>query len=204
MRRQLRLALALAVVFLAGAACAAGPIPASGPTPTPCARNCPPPALSNSGGHVVSRNHFTLTYFDPWSIQDSSSSSVTLGAQSDFGAITVIVRSVAVANGTTSASLLSSYVRQNLSQDSLSGIQDQGPIAGAEIGYVPGSGEAYSAVTSSASAPNIPIYLEYMASVRGTVGLIFAAASPLDPNSPSTSGVPDAEFDHIVNSVVWT
>lgn len=201
---RLRLVLALAVIFVAAAACASGPIPASGPTPTPCASNCPPPALSESGGHTVTRDHFTLTYFDPWTIQDSTNSSVTLGAQSDFGTISVTVQSVSVRNGTTSGALLSSFVRQNLSPDEFAGVQDQGSIPGAEIGYVPGSGEAYSAVTSSANAPNIPVYLEFMASVRGAVGIVFAAVSPLDPNSPSTSGVPDAEFDHIVNSVVWT
>lgn len=203
MTRRLRLLLALAVVVLAGVACASGPIPASGPTPTPCPRNCPPPALSESGGHSASFSNFTLTYFDPWTVQDSTSNSITLGAQSDFGDITVTFQSVRVANGTTSASLLASFVRQNLSPDEFAGVQDQGSIPGAEIGYVPGSGEAYSAVTTQANAPNIPVYLEFMASVRGTTGIVFAAVSPLDPNSPSTSGVPNAEFDHLVNSVVW-
>ena len=43
-----------------------------------------------------------------------------------------------------------------------------------------------------------------MASVRGTVGLTFAALSPLDPNSPDPSGVPNQEYDLLVNSVEWT
>jgi hypothetical protein len=42
-----------------------------------------------------------------------------------------------------------------------------------------------------------------MASVQDATGIIFVAISPLDPNSPDPSIVPNEEYDHVVNSVVW-
>jgi hypothetical protein len=48
------------------------------------------------------------------------------------------------------------------------------------------------------------VYLEVLASVRGTVAIIFAALSPLDPSTADPSGAPDQSFDQLVNSVEWT
>jgi len=181
---------------------AALPVPAA--TPTPCSRNCPPLVRSGSGqSHTIQTRDFTLLYFDPWSVQYSNSQSVILVASTDFGDLTVMVASQAVAPGTSSAELLSQTEQQTLYPSQYTNIVDTGVIRGAEIGYVDGSGESYEAAYLQPNTPDLPVYLQLMASVRGTTGLTFVAISPLDPNSSDAHLVPDAEYDHIVNSIEW-
>ena len=192
------------LVVLVFAACTlSSALPAPNATPTPCASNCPPPQRSNSAPHTVTKSHFRLTYFDPWSVADSSTTGVTLAASTQFGDVTVLVQSVSVAAGTQANQLLNSTAQNQLDPNQFSGLQDNGPILGAEVGYVAGAGESYGGYTSQANAPNVPVYIEIMASVQGTVGITFTAVSPLDPNSPDPNIVPNEEYDHIVNSVVW-
>lgn len=190
---------ALAIPILA----CGGPIPAAESTPTPCTANCPPPARLSSAGHTVTLTGLQFTYFSPWSLNSSDSRSATLVAQSQLGQVSTLLESVSVSPGETSQQLLTRAIRNNLNSNQFTGAQDQGPINGAEIGYVAGSGENYSATVSQGNAPDQPVYLEFMASVRGTTGAIFIALSPLDPNSPDPSIVPNQEYDHLVNSVVW-
>jgi hypothetical protein len=192
------------MLMVGALACAAGPLPTAGDAPTPCAATCPPPQRVASTPHTVALSHFSLTYFDPWSVDSSNSQSVVLVAQTQLGQISVEVASASVALGTTAGQLVSSSAQQLLNPDDFSGEQDAGPIRGAEIGYIPGAGEAYTATSTAPNAPATPVYLEIMASVRGTVGLTFAALSPLDPNSGSSNGVPDQAYDQLVNSVEWT
>ncbi len=198
-----RLLLAAPALLLALAACSldAG-LPTPESTPTPCAGNCPPPQLSNGQATTIGTNAFSLTYFDPWSASKTSTS-VTLEAGTQFGNVTVFVRSVNVSKGTTAQQLLTSTANDQLDPNQFSGLQDDGPILGAEVGYVSGAGESYDGYTADPNAPNTPIFIEIMASVRGTTGLTFTAVSPLDPNSPDPSVVPNAEYDHIVNSIAW-
>ncbi|MGO8948728.1 MAG: hypothetical protein ACLQUY_13965 [Ktedonobacterales bacterium] len=179
------------------------PIPAA--TPTPCSRNCPPPARAGGQPYTVVSRDFSLIYFDPWSVQSVGGDSVTLVASTDFGDLTVIVASRDVALGTTSAELLSQIEQQTLDPSQYINIVDTGVIRGAEIGYVDGSGESFVAayLQPQLNTPDFPVYLQLMASVRGTTGLTFVTISPLDPNSPSANLVPDAEYDHIVNSIQW-
>ena len=199
------LALVVAALALALLACA-GPIPIAANTPTPCPANCPPPARLSSTGHTVKLTGFTFTYFDPWSLDtaNSDSRSATLVAQSQLGQVSVLLESVSVSPGETSQRLLTSAVNSNLNSGQFTGAQDQGPINGAEIGYITGSGESYAATVSQGNAPDQPIYLDFMASVRGSTGIVFIGLSPLDPNSPDPGVVPNQEYDHIVNSVEWT
>jgi len=201
--RRIRVALALFTVLLAAMACAQ-PIPGADSTPTPCPSNCPPPNRGAHAEHTLSLAHFRFSYFDPFTVQSSDSSSAQLGASSNLGDVTVLFESVGVSNGTTSAQLLSRVEQQELTPDQFSGIQDQGPINGAEIGYVSGAGQSFAAATNQTNAPQELVYLEFMAATRGTVGVVFIAASPLDPNSPDTKVVPNANYDQMVNSVVWT
>ncbi|HZC07934.1 MAG TPA: hypothetical protein VE338_20020 [Ktedonobacterales bacterium] len=198
------LALAIMVLALALLACA-GPVPLATSTPTPCPANCPPPARLSSTGHTVTLTGFQFTYFDPWSLDkaNSDSHSATLVAQSQLGQVSALLESVSVSPGETSQRLLTSAVNNNLNSGQFTGSQDEGPINGAEIGYVAGSGEAYAATVSQGNAPDQPVYLDFMASVRGSTGIIFIALSPLDPNSPDPSIVPNQEYDHLVNSVEW-
>lgn len=202
--RAPRVGLGLAALALLAAllACAA-PIPVAENTPTPCPANCPPPSRLASTPHTVTLRGFQFTYYSPWSVDSSDAKSVTLVAQTQFGAVSVLLESLAVQPGETSQHLLSQVAQTNLNSGQFNGAQDEGPINGAEIGYVAGSGEAYAATVSQGNAPDQPVYLDFMASVRGTTGVIFAAMSPLDPNSPDPSIVPNQEYDHIVNSVVW-
>ncbi len=192
----------LAALALALLACG-GPIPLANNTPTPCAANCPPPGRLSSMGHTLSLSGFQFTYFDPWSVDSSDSHSVTLVAQTQLGQVSVLLESVSVASGESSRRLLASAVNNNLNSGQFTGAQDEGPINGAEIGYVAGSGEAYAATVSQANAPDQPVYLDFMASVRGSTGIVFIALSPLDPNSPDPSIVPNQVYDHLVNSVEW-
>lgn len=180
---------------------AALPIPP--PTPTPCSHNCPPPVRAGGQAHTVQTQHFSLVYFDPWSVQSSSESSVTLVASTTFGDVTVQVTATAVVLGTTSADLLSQIEPQTLDPNQYTNITDNGVIRGAEIGYVDGSGESFEAAYLQPNAPDLPVYLQLMASVHGAIGLTFVAISPLDPNSSDTNIVPNAEYDHIVNSIQW-
>jgi hypothetical protein len=198
--RTLLAAPALLVTFAACSLSAGLPTPDS--TPTPCSGNCPPPQLSNGQAHSISTSLYTLTYFDPWSASKSGNS-VTLEAGTDFGNVTVLVRGVSVANGTTAQQLLTSTANSQLDPNQFSGLQDDGPILGAEVGYISGAGESYDGYSANANSPNTPIYIEIMASVRGTTGLTFTAVSPLDPNSPDVSVVPNEDYDHIVNSIQW-
>ena len=124
-------------------------------------------------------------------------------AQTQLGQISVLMESVQVSSGETSQQLLSSAVNSNLNSGQFTGAQDQGPINGAEIGYVAGSGEAYSATVTQANAPDQLVYLDFMASVRGSTGIVFIALSPLDPNSPDPSVLPNQDYDQMVNSVEW-
>ena len=116
----------------------------------------------------------------------------------------MLFQSVAVNGGETSQQLLNQAIQNNLNSNQFTGAQDQGPINGAEIGYIAGSGESYGATVSQSNAPDQPVYLEFLASVRGSTGAVFIALSPLDPNSPDPSIVPNQEYDHLVNSVVWS
>jgi hypothetical protein len=143
-------------------------------------------------------------YFDPWSIDSSSGRDVVLVAQTNLGQVSVEVASRTVSTGTTAAQLVNTAAQQLLDPNNYAGVQDAGPILGAEIGYVPGAGEAYSATTTDPNAPSTPVYLEVLASVRGGIGIIFAALSPLDPSTADPSGAPDQAYDQLVNSVEWT
>ena len=200
-----KLLLGIAALAIPLLACG-GPIPIAENTPTPCPANCPPPARLSSVGHTVTLTGFQFTYFDPWSLDSSASDSrsATLVAQTQLGQVSVLFQSVAVSGGATSQQLLNQAIQNNLNSNQFTGAQDQGPINGAEIGYVAGSGENYAATVSQGNAPDQPVYLEFMASVRGSTGAVFIALSPLDPNSPDPSIVPNQEYDHLVNSVQWT
>jgi hypothetical protein len=197
------LILLVAAVALPMLACG-GPIPVAQDTPTPCSANCPPPGRLTSDGHTVSLESFSFTYFDPWSLGSSDNHSATLVAQSQLGQVSALLESVSISPGETSQQLVQRAINDNLNSGQFTGAQDQGPINGAEIGYVAGSGEAYAATVSQANAPDQPVYLDFMASVRGSTGIVFIALSPLDPNSPDPSIVPNQDYDHLVNSVQWT
>jgi hypothetical protein len=153
--------------------------------------------------HTVRTTYFTFTYYDPWTVQSSDASGTQLVASTQFGDVTVVLQGAHVASGTTPEQLLVRSSQQVFDPNQFSGIQDSGPIRGAEIGYVSGAGESYQAYSVQSNAPDIPIFIEIMASVNGTAGVTFVAVSPLDPNSPDPSIVPNQEYDHIVNSVQW-
>ena len=194
----------LLAVLMGMLACAVGPLPSAGVTPTPCASTCPPPQRDASTSHVVSLADVRVTYFDPWSVSSSSSTNVVLVAQTNLGQVSAEISTQTVTAGTTAGQLVSRAARQLLDPNDYSGVADDGPILGAEVGYVPGAGEDYSATTTDPNAPSTPVYLEVMASVRGNVAVIFAALSPLDPSTANPSGAPDQAYDALVNSVRWT
>jgi hypothetical protein len=191
----------LAALLLGACSLAALPVPDA--TPTPCSGNCPPPQRDAGAAHTVRTRHFTLTYYDPWSVQNTDATSITLAAGTQFGDVTVLIQSADVRAGTSAAQILNTTAQNELDPNQFSGLQDNGPIRGAEVGYVAGAGESFAGYTSQANAPNVPVYIEMMASVHGTTSITFTAVSPLDPNSPDPNIVPNAEYDHLVNSVVW-
>lgn len=203
-KRGPTLGLMLSIVALAAALLACSePIPVAENTPTPCPANCPPPGRITTSTHAVSLQGFQFTYFDPWSIGSQDSHSAMMVAQTQLGQISVLLESVQVSSGETSQQLLSRAVNSNLNSGQFTGVQDQGPINGAEIGYVAGSGESYSATVTQPNAPDQLVYLDFMASVRGSTGIVFIALSPLDPNSPNPSVLPNQDYDQMVNSVEW-
>jgi hypothetical protein len=168
--------------------------------------NCPPPARSATTAHVYRAQRFSVQYFDPWQISSNDASSVQLAAATSYGDLTVEIDSASVRTGTSGQALLA-RAQQSLDTSQLAGLQDQGPIYGACIGYVSGAGETFTATADQPNAPSVPVYLQLMASVQGTTGIVFVATSTLDPNAPDPSSprqVPNGEYDRIVNSVSWT
>ena len=190
-----------AVVLLSG--CQVGLIPVPNPTPAPCHADCPPPARQETGSHTIQAQDFSVLYFDPWTIDSNDNSQITLTASTQYGNVYAVVASQSVPNGTTAQQLLASTIQSDLDPSQYAGVQDAGPILGAEIGYVSGAGERYAATVSQQNAPDVPVYLEFMAAVRGTTGLVFESFTPLDPNSPSTNFVPNDDYDQMVNGVAW-
>jgi hypothetical protein len=203
-RGHLSVLAALVALVVGALACSVGPLPDAGGAPPACTANCPPPQRSAATPHTATIAHATLIYFNPWSVDSSSSGDVVLVAQSQLGQISVELASSTVSPGITAGQLVSRAAKQLLDPNDYSGVQDAGPILGAEIGYVPGAGEAYTADTTDPNAPSTPVYLQVMASVRGNVGLMFAALSPLDPGTADPTGAPDQVYDELVNSVEWT
>jgi hypothetical protein len=193
----------LLAVAVALGACGLGAIPIPNATPTPCAGFCPPPARAASTAHTVNGRYFTFTYYDPWSVQSSDTSGTQLVASTQFGDVTVVLQGGGVSAGTTAQQVVSQAAQQVLDPTQFSGVQDSGPIRGAEIGYIPGAGESYQAYSTQTNAPDVPVYVEIMSSVRGTSAITFIAVSPLDPNSPDPSIVPNQDYDQMVNSVQW-
>jgi hypothetical protein len=166
---------------------------------------CPPPARSAVAGHIYRAQHFSFEYFDPWQITSSDPSSAQVSAATNYGDLTVLFTSTTVAPGTSPQTLLTSAVN-SLDTGQFAGLQAQGPIYGAAIGYIAGTGETYTATADQPNAPNVPVYLEIMASIDGTTGIVFVSSSVLNPNGPDPVDprqVPNGEYDQMVNSVTW-
>jgi hypothetical protein len=194
----------LAVLVIVACSVQVGNAPSSS---TGCAStHCPPPSHSQRGApKTAGATGFTMQYFSPWTASNPDSSTVELSAATNYGNLDVQFFSTSVSAGTSASALLTSTVN-NLDTSQLSGLQDQGPIYGAVIGYVSGAGTTYTATYDQANAPSVPVYLEIMASVRGTLGIVFISASTLDPNGADPTDprqVPNGEYDQMVNSVTW-
>lgn len=209
MRRRLAPLLSALLVSIALMACDAtsgvGPTD-PGTTPTPCGARCAPPARLPANAHVIQTPRFTLTYLDPWSVQSSDDHSVTLDAMTSSGnSFEVQIVGTDVNAGTSAASLLTT-AQQNLDTSKLSGFTDLGPIYGAEIGYVGGVGRGFQGAQDQPGAPSAPVYLQLMASTKGTTGIIFLAVSTLNPSTLKPNApvpLPNAEFDQLVNGISW-
>jgi hypothetical protein len=166
---------------------------------------CPPPARSARAPHSYEARGFSFTYFDPWQVSGNDANSVTVSAATDYGDLNMELASTTVAAGTSASALLSNVVN-NLDTGQLSGMEEEGPIYGAAIGYVSGAGSTYVATFDQPNAPSVPVYLEIMASVRGTRGIVFLSSSTLDPNGADPADprqVPNGDYDQMVNSVTW-
>ena len=202
-RAQLMLTLTAALVILA-CTVQAGP----GASGIGCAStNCPPPARSQRAApQTAHAQGFSVSFFpDQWNASTPDARTVELTAQTNFGDLTVQFFSTNVGAGTSAQALLTTAVN-NLDTSQLSGLQDAGPIYGAAIGYVSGAGTTYTATFEQPNAPSVPVYLEIMASVHGTLGIVFLAASTLDPNGADPTDprqVPNADYDQMVNSLTW-
>jgi hypothetical protein len=186
-----------------------GPVTPS-PTPTPCGLRCAPPIRLPANAQTVQLSSFSVVYTSDWGITNQDTSSVILEQRvtvqgQTLGIFDVKVASTSVPNGTSASQLLTS-VEQNFDTSQLAGIQDDGPIYGAEIGYTAGAGEIIQATLVQANAPSAPVFLEFMASTRNTTGLVFIAVSTINPAARNPARVLEAingEFDQLANGVVW-
>jgi hypothetical protein len=210
MRRRLPLLAGLLAMALVAMACGAGgALPPQQPASTPCTTNCPPLVGYDSPMKPYSNSHFSFYYSTPpWSVdqENSDGDTVTLLHDSDYGQISAQFFAVSVRSGTSADALLDSWTRANLDTSQFAGLEDMGPVNGAEIGYVRGAGEQYAAVVNQPNAPNIPIYIQIMASTQGTSGIVFAAVSPLDPLRPDPTSprqVRSHAYDQLVNTLTW-
>ncbi len=216
-RLLLSAGLALAVVLLSAQSCVqdpgAGPIPQPPGSPTPCSGPCPPsapPVGPVAGANLITKTRYRFYYFNPpWQPDTSNSSgdTETLVRDTDYGQVSAQFFGVSVADGTTAAQLLSSWTQQNLDPNKFTAFQESGAIPGAEIGYNAGAGDTYEAVADLTNAPNTPLFIEVLASVKGTTGIIFAVVSPLDPGNPDPNSplqVRSGSYDRLINTLVWS
>ena len=141
MHRRLPLLVSLLAVALVAMACGAeGALPPQQPAATPCVSNCPPLVGYSSPMKLLTTDHFSFYYSSPpWSVDSQDSASATLLHDSDYGTISAQFFAVTVRSGTTADALLSSWTRQNLNSSQFAGLRDEGPVNGAEIGYVCGT-----------------------------------------------------------------
>lgn len=183
------------------------PIPAPPPTATPCGVGCAPQFNSPAGAKLVATDHFTFWYYDPpWTLAAHDTATAMLTRTSPYGAITVKLQCSQVTSGTQAADLLSGWVKSNLDPTKYQGLRDAGPIHGAEVGYVAGAGEAYSAHLALPNAPAAPVYLEVEAATHDTAGIVVVVLSPLNPSTPNagdSSQVHRGAYDRLVNSLKW-
>jgi hypothetical protein len=205
--------LALVFVLIALGACDTasnvGPI-APAPTPTPCGLRCAPPVREPANAKTIQSQDFNLIYPDNWTVQSQDSTSVILQTEvkvqgATLGIFEVRVASGKVASGTSASQFLTS-VEQSFDTSQLTGIQDDGPIYGAEIGYTAGAGETFEATLSEPNAPSAPVFIDFMASTRGTTGLAFTVVSTINPNANNPADIVQtfsAWFDQLANGVVW-
>jgi hypothetical protein len=209
--RARRASLAVLALALVGFACTTttgpvGPV-GGGPTPSPCGLRCAPPARSAAAGHQFRNARFQLTYLDPFQVtkQDDNGVILEYANQNTGNVFDVEFLGTDVKPGTTAQALLGSVAKQlNLGQ--LAGAQDLGPIYGAEIGYVAGAGDAIAGTEDLPNAPNSPVVIELMTSIKGASGLAFISVSTLNPNTQHPGaliGSLNSELDTFVNSVVW-
>jgi hypothetical protein len=209
----LSLGLVLTVMLLTAQSClddpSAGPIPQPPGTPTPCPVSCPPPTGPVDGATLITKTHYSFYYFTPPWTPDTSASDAdteTLYRDTTYGQVSAQFFTATVASGTTAPQLLSSWSRQHLDPNKFTAFQDSGPILGAEIGYNGGAGETYEAIADLPNAPNTPLFIEIMTSVKGTTGIIFAVVSPLDPSHPDPSSpvqVRSGSYDRLINTLIW-
>jgi hypothetical protein len=209
----LSLGLVLSVLLLTAQSCVDVTVPEPPGTPTPCSGPCPPssspPVVPVNGANPVAKTHYKFYYFTPPWQPDASASDAdteTLYRDTDYGQVSAQFYGVTVATDTTAPQLLSSWTQQHLDPNKFTAFQDLGPIQGAEIGYTAGAGETYGAYADLPNAPNTPLFIEIMASVQGTTGVIFAVVSPLDPSHPDPSDqaqVRSGSYDRLINTVVW-
>jgi len=203
------LGMLMAVLFLQAESCgdAGGVIPNPPGTPTPCGFGCPPPAGPASNQNDVTLDRFSF-YFTtpPWKKESSDKNNATLTRNTNYGQVTAQFFSGDVSSGATADQLLASWTRQNIDPNKFAALQDTGPIAGAEIGYVSGAGHTYAAVADLPNAPNTPLFIQVMSAVKGTSGIIFVVVSPLDPANPDPSSpvqVRSGAYDRLINTVFW-
>jgi hypothetical protein len=207
--------LALAVLFLMADSCTGSPgagfnpIPGPGGTPTPCAITCPPPVAPVNGANAASTTFFSLYYFKPPWTEDSSNSNsneITLYRDTDYGQVSAQFFAQSVTPGASAGGLLSTWTNQNLDPSKFTSFQDFGPILGAEIGFNAGAGEEYGGYADLPNAPNTPLFIQVLSSVKNSTGIIFVVISPLDPSNPDPSDqaqVLSGSYDHLINTVTW-
>lgn len=207
MNKRLPLLLSLIVTLAAFGACGSiGTIPAPPGQSTPCPSSCPPPVGYGENPTLLNADHFSLYYNQPWSVDSQDGKSATLLRDTDYGTVSAQFFSTTVQSGTTGQQLLSSFVSRNIDPNKFAGLRDHGPINGAEIGYVAGAGENFSAVVSQPNVPNFPIFMQALASTQGTTGIIFVVISPLDTRNPDPSNprqVHSTAYDQLINTLVW-
>ncbi|HEY7780913.1 MAG TPA: hypothetical protein VIC85_11940 [Ktedonobacterales bacterium] len=212
MRRwTFRRGLILAILGLSFMACTTTTIPVGpvvpGSTPTPCTVHCPPPARAPVTGHPFQNKRFTLRYYDPFTVVKHDDNSVVLGYVNQDTGNTFEVTFVGedVPSGTSAQQLLTA-AEKNLDTSQLSGVQDLGPIYGAEVGYVAGAGDIIAGTEDLPNAPSSPVVLELMASTHGGTGILFLAASTINPNTRNPGALiraANSHYDLFVNSVAW-
>lgn len=171
-----------------------------------CTFSCAPnsgPARPDAHSFSAPSLRISFGYPDGWSsVAGSQLPRGALGAlenASTGGELIVIA-----AKGSTPPDALAQQAFDDLeSQYSVSELTDVGPVFGAEIGFVSGTGTFYSGVAQATDGSHIPVSFAVISAEHGGVWATFIGVSQDDPAAAHTGILDGVSFDDVLDRWHW-